>query len=187
MEQLIFLLINQHGCRQNEWFIAAQEILTLLFEVKDNPEVLIWFLISKLSQFIDDLQVQSGKASIAKKLTKKSTNRKNSTQQMEIEEGIVKLEEEYQQQVEAAAEQNQAAVSRDRVPGLEPEVQQNSQATQDKGGEAQLTLPQTASSQLAAEEDKGQEAVELFEQKLSQTLFVVSTCCLKLLFHCENI
>jgi len=48
---MIFLLLRNHGTTDNEWFMAAEEILRLMFKRNNFPELLMYFFLTKMSQF----------------------------------------------------------------------------------------------------------------------------------------
>ena len=54
---LLTLVIKNHGTNDSEWFCACEQIINMIFVLKQNPENLVEYLINKCSSFL--LQFQS--------------------------------------------------------------------------------------------------------------------------------
>jgi condensin complex subunit 1 len=52
IKSLILLLIKWHGTTQNEWFCACEQIINMIYTLKQNPEALLQYLILQCSKFL---------------------------------------------------------------------------------------------------------------------------------------
>ena len=52
MSNLILILLKAQGTSDQEYFLASESIITLIFNTNDSPEGLIRLLIKQMSEFL---------------------------------------------------------------------------------------------------------------------------------------
>jgi len=52
IKNLLLLLIKWHGTKNNEWLCAAEQIINMIFSIKNSPETLIQYLILNCTKFL---------------------------------------------------------------------------------------------------------------------------------------
>lgn len=116
MKMLMVLLISFHGTMETEWFCAAEQIISMIFSLKKDPESLAKYLILKCTQFLynnkkidepqtqaDKIQIESTSQITPEKISQNECiNLENTPNKMAIEEEIDKTPKTFEFEMKLA-------------------------------------------------------------------------------------